>query len=45
MLHLLRVVFLHAPGSDTVIFAVGNIANDGHRLITRVKTEGSDFVP
>ncbi len=36
---------LHAPGSDTVIFAVGNIANDGHRLITRVKTEGSDFVP
>lgn len=36
---------LHAPGPDTVIFAVGNIANDGRRLMTRVKTEGSDFVP
>ena len=35
---------LNTPGPDTVIFAVGNIANDGHRLMARVRTEGSNFV-
>ncbi|HWP52063.1 MAG TPA: poly-gamma-glutamate synthase PgsB [Clostridia bacterium] len=36
---------LKTPGPNTVIFAVGNIANDGRLLMTRVKTEGSDLVP
>ena len=32
-------------GADTVIFAAGNIANEGHPLMARVRKEGTPFVP
>ena len=35
---------LAQPDADTVIFAAGNIANEGQPLIERVKKEGKPYV-